>query len=477
MANSYFIQGGTVVSVDDKIGVQSKCDIVVENGIITQVGKGLKAPAGLPVIDASESIVSPGFVDTHRHAWQTQLKNVTSDMLLPDYFLHIRSVYGSCYTAEDVYIGELMGALESIDAGITFMIDHSHIMNSPAHADAAVKALKDSHMRAVFCYGLFVNHNWEGVAPGTVTAATSPDWRYADAKRVREQHFSAANGPQDLLRFGFAPAEIERYSPTQSIKELEYGRSIGAALVTGHISLGKLDRGINFVRKLKAKNLLGPDLLFSHCGSLQDDELELVKEAGVSISVTPETELQMAMGPNLSFRAEAKGCQHSLGVDVACNNPIDMLQQMRLLLQAQRGIDNEASVGPPATITRKCEEVLKFATMGGATSVGLKDVIGSITPGKRADLIITKTTSPRLTPVHDPVAALVLYANASDVDTVLIDGRVVKKDKKFVGFEWSKLRHQVLESSKNIMERSKAAPMEAIKHHNLTERSYWMNKE
>ncbi|KAH8893600.1 Metallo-dependent hydrolase [Thozetella sp. PMI_491] len=473
MANSYLIKSGTVVSIDNSIGVQPNCDILVENGTITAVGKDLTAPPGIPIIDASDCIVSPGFVDTHRHTWQSQLKNITSDMLLPDYFLYIRSVYGSCYTAQDVYLGQLIGALESIDAGVTFLVDHSHIMNSPEHSDAAVRGLKDAHIRGVFCYGFFANQDWRGVAPGTVTAPTTPDWRFADAKRVREEHFSPENGPGDLLRFGMAPAEIERYSPARAIEEIEYGRSLGAALITGHISLGRLDRGVHFVRRLEERNLLGSDLLFSHCGSLEDDEMQLLKKAGASISVTPETELQMAMGPCLSFKAEQQGCQHSLGIDVACNNPIDMFQQMRLLLQSQRGTDNVNSQDVPTSVSHKCEEVLRFATLGGAECVGMKDMIGSISPGKRADLVITRTTSPRLTPVHDPVVALVLYANVSDIDTVLINGRIVKKGGKFTDFDWPTLRKQVLESSNTIMERSKVAPMEEIKAHILAEATYW----
>lgn len=288
MSNSYFIKGGTVVPIDDVIGNQTNCHILVENGTLTRIGQDVEAPVDIPVIDATDCIVSPGFVDTHRHTWQSQLKNLTSDMLLMDYFLYIRNVYGSCYTAEDVYLGQRLGALESIEAGITFLVDHSHCMNSPAHADAAVKALKDTHIRGVFCYGLFVNRDWEGVAPGTVTAATEPDWRCEDARRVREQHFSKDNGPEDLLRFGFAPAEIESYTPDQSIREIQLGRELGAALITGHIAMGKMDRGVQFLREMGERKLLGPDLLFSHCAALTDDEMTLAKEHGVGISCTPE---------------------------------------------------------------------------------------------------------------------------------------------------------------------------------------------
>ncbi|KEF58412.1 uncharacterized protein A1O9_06338 [Exophiala aquamarina CBS 119918] len=461
--NSHLIQNATVVSVDDKVGVRYGCDILVEDGVITAIDSDLKPPSGVPIIDASECIVSPGFVDTHRHTWESQLKNVTSDSQLCDYVLWIRNVYGSCYTSKDVYLGNLAGALESIDSGITCLVDHSHIMNTPAHADAAVEGLQAAKIRGVFCYGLYKNKMWPGVPPDAVQEETEPDWRLADAQRIRQKYFSTANVPSDLLRFGFAPAEIERSTVKEAIDQVEFGREIGAAIITGHISMGeKLDRGMHFIRHLQQNSLLGPDLLFSHCGALCEDELQAMHEHNVGISCTPDTELQMAMGPLIAFRGAEHGCKMSLGIDVACNNAVDMFQQMRLLLQNQRNIDNLAMQGPPNTISRKCEEVLRFATLGGAECMGLKDVVGSISVGKKADLLLTKCTSPRLTPIHDPVAALVLYANASDIDTVLIDGVIVKQGGKLVVADWSTVRKEVLQSSNNIKERGAVAPVSKI---------------
>lgn len=463
-ANSHLIKNGTVVSIDDKTGVQRNCDVLVENGTITAIGKDLQAPEGVPVIDATDCIVSPGFVDTHRHTWESQLKNITSDHQLNDYILYIRNIYGSCYTAKDVYLGNLAGALESIDSGITCLIDHSHIMNTPAHADAAVEGLRAAKIRGVFCYGLYKNKPWEGVPADTIQAETEPDWRLADARRVREKHFSAENGPSDLLRFGFAPAEIERMSVDEAIAQVEYGREIGAAIITGHISMGpKMDRGMHFMRHMKQRDLLGPDLLFSHCASLTDDELQAAREHGVGISCTPDTEMQMAMGHPIAFKAAEHKCKISLGIDVVCNNAADMFQQMRLVLQGQRNADNLAMTGPPLTISHKCEEVLRFATMGGAECMGLSDIVGSITVGKRADLLLTKCTSPRLTPVHDPIAALVLYANASDIDTVMIDGVVVKQNGRLAVCDWPTVRAEIVESSKNIIDRGSVAPIDTIR--------------
>ncbi|KFZ17771.1 hypothetical protein V501_01571 [Pseudogymnoascus sp. VKM F-4519 (FW-2642)] len=461
MVGRYLIQNATVISVDAAIGIVRNCDVLIEHGIITAVAQNLPTSTDLTIIDATDAIVSPGFVDTHRHTWQTQLRTITSDYVLSDYVVNIRNIYGSCYTPHDAYLGNYCGALESIDNGITYLVDHSHIMNSPDHADAAVKGLQDSKIRAVFCYGLYENPAWEGSSVKKEQEIKNPKWRWDDARRIREKYFKS-NQPTDLLRFGFAPAEIERGTLAEAIDEVEFGRSLGSAVITGHVAMGKYDRGAHIVRNFEQRNILGPDLLFSHCATLHDDELEAVKKNGVSLSSTPDTELQMGMGHPIAFKAHKHGCVASIGIDITSNNPADMFQQMRLLLQAQRHLDNEKHPIRLPKVSQRCEEVLEMATIGGAAAVGLQDVIGSITPGKRADLLITRCDSTRMTPVHDPVAALVLYANASDIDTVFIDGELVKHKGLLTGVDWPKVRRELCDSAASIMERSKNAPTEEI---------------
>lgn len=131
MVGRYLIQNATVISVDAAIGIVPNCDVLIEHGIITAVAQNLPTSTDLTIIDATDAIVSPGFVDTHRHTWQTQLRTITSDYVLSDYVVNIRNIYGSCYTPHDAYVGNYCGALESIDNGITYLVDHSHIMNFP----------------------------------------------------------------------------------------------------------------------------------------------------------------------------------------------------------------------------------------------------------------------------------------------------------------------------------------------------------
>ena len=170
----------------------------------------------------------------------------------------------------------------------------------------------------------------------------------------------------------------------------------------------------------------------------------------------------MGMEHPIAFKANDRGCNASLGVDICSNSPADMFQQMRLMLQSQRYLQNVQNPEVPLQIARKCMDVLELATMGGARAVGLGDVIGSITPGKRADLILTRCDSPRLTPVHDPVGALVLYANGSDIDTVFINGVPVKSEGKLTGVDWPKVREELRQSTTAIMARAKKAPMDEL---------------
>ena len=462
MTEKYIIKNATVVSVDSKIGHVPNCDVlIVEDGTISAVGPNLKHSPDCSIIDGTNAIVSPGFVDTHRHTWQTQLRTITTDFVLSDYLLALRLIYGSCYTAHDAYMGNFCGALESIDNGITYLVDHSHIQNSPEHADAAVKGLKDAKIRAVFCPALYVNSPWEGSTVDKEREEQTPEWRLQDARRIRDTHFQS-NTPKDLVRFGFASSEPEIAPMDQIEHEIGIARSLGAAVITAHVGMGKYDAGNMVVRQLEERRVLGPDLVLSHGNSLQDDELDAVRKHDVGLSTTPDTELQMGMSHPVAFKARDRGCIASLGVDICSNSPADMFQQMRLLLQAQRHLEHESGSGPPLSISRRCAQVLEMATLGGAKAVGLEEVIGSITPGKKADLLITRCDSTRLAPVHDPVGALVLYANGSDVDTIFIDGVLVKSEGKLTNVDWPKVRGELRASAAAIMEKAKKAPMQEL---------------
>ena len=211
-----------------------------------------------------------------------------------EYFGYIRTVYGSCYTAHDAYLGNYCGALQCIDNGTTFVVDHSHIMNSPEHADSAVKGLLDANIRGVFCYGFYPNPKptWAELDTG-MKPQSEPDWRLEDSKRVKDQFFPA-NDPTTLLRFGVAGTEYEVVTVEQGIEEISHARSLGSAMFTSHVALGRIDFGLRTVRNLNEQGVLDKDLLFSHGAALQADELEAIKKCGCGLSATPDTELQVS---------------------------------------------------------------------------------------------------------------------------------------------------------------------------------------
>lgn len=447
------VAGGRVLTLAAGDVREARLDVLVEGERITRVAEGIAAPPGCEVIDARDSLVLPGFVDTHRHTWQTQLRTAATDWTLFDYTLRMRLILGGFYEAEDVFLGNLVGALEAIDAGITTLVDHCHVLHTPEHADAALEGLLASGIRAVFCYGTFP-------APAHLgqRAPEATRWRHADVARLRRDRLC---GEEGLVQLGLAPTEVEAFPIEETAAEIRLARELGARRISCHAAMGAYDQGRRFVERLAALGLLGEDLLIVHGAALGDHELALLRDHGASISVTPETELQMGMGFPVARRALLAGVQTSLGIDIVSNFAGDMFAQMRLALQALRAVANDETQRAgraPRRIPWRAEEVLRLATMGGAAAAGLGQRTGSLEPGKLADLIVVRTDSIRMTPAVDPVGAIVLYASPADVDTVVVGGVVRKRGGRLMDVDWPALRARLLASSEQI--RSRAARLD-----------------
>jgi cytosine/adenosine deaminase-related metal-dependent hydrolase len=456
MTRRILIRGATILTMDAALGDLERGDVLVEGELIRVVAPRIEA-SDCEVVEADGMILSPGFIDTHRHVWQTQLRGVAADWTLFDYTLNMRMGFGSLYAPDDAYLGNHAGAIEALDAGITTVVDHAHIMNSPEHADEALRGLVESGIRAIFCYGLYPNPSYDPFA-----LDFDPGWRFEDARRVRRDKL-ASDGAR--VCFGLAPSEVTATPFEQIERELAVARELGARCISCHVSMGRWDHGTRVVARLAAAGKLGPDLLFVHGSTLSDDELVAIADSGASISCTPETELQMAMGRPVFARARTAGARPSLGIDIVSNFSGDMFAQMRLLLQSERGFDNEARADAPRALALRARDVLALATTGGARAAGLDLVTGSITPGKQADLVLTRTDSPHMAGVCDPVAALVLYAAASDVDTVLVGGDVLKHGGTLGGrvpLEWPRLRDRLRASGERIRERAVQLPRDEI---------------
>ena len=382
------LKGGTVIDTSPEVVVRRDTDVLIDDGRIAAVGPGLDVDA--EVIDARERIVLPGFVDTHRHLWQTALRGIAVDAGLGTYFERVLGAHGSRFRPEDVAAGNLVGALECLDAGITTVQDYSHVQRTPDHADAALDALERSGIRAVFGYG---------PSPLSGGAVDAGEMRRVLARRSGRLGLAvAAIGPS------FVPFETVR-------ADWELADALGVPVVV-HISSSS--DVPDPVTRLRDAGLARPTTLYVHGNNLPDSELKVIAETGAAVSATPTVEARMEMGQPLAGRLRAAGVDFSLGVDVVTTAGGDMFRAMHEVL----------SLGYQ---TFSAAEILQLATSAGARALGLPDV-GSLAIGNQADVILLRTTDLNLAGgLHDPVATVVTSAHPGNVDTVLVAGTPVKR--------------------------------------------------
>ena len=443
-------KNGYVVSMDPAIGNVRNCDVLVENDSIVSVGQNLTVKDA-EVIDASNCIILPGFVDTHRHTWQTQLRTVAADWTLFDYVVYMRMRYSAFYNQDDAYLGNYLGALDSINSGITTIVDHCHLCNSPEHVDRLIDGLENSGIRGVWTYGWFVNPKYN-----PFSLEETPGWRYDDAKRIRMERLYDDSA---RITFGVNPSEYHSAPADVIVKELKLCRDLGAHVISAHSGMGYYDSGRKIVTSLQKRGLIDKDMLFVHCSALDHDEIETILAAGAGVSCTPEVDLQMGMGHSPALRMHNMGIRTGLGLDITSNYAAEMFTQMRIVLADQRSEDNTqiatTTCSIPGKIYANAKDALYLATMGGASAIHMEDQIGSLTPGKKADIQMIRYDVPNMTPLGDVEQAIIYYANVGNIDTVMVDGVIRKQDGKLVDVNWSDLMEQMEKSAAHIKEDSK----------------------
>jgi cytosine/adenosine deaminase-related metal-dependent hydrolase/ribose/xylose/arabinose/galactoside ABC-type transport system permease subunit len=427
------IKGGTVLSLDPHIGDVAGGDVLIEGKHIIEVGRGLEA-GDAEVIDATGMIVMPGFVDSHRHIWEGLLRNIGTDVPLEgrtSYISFVLHKLAPAFRPEDAYVGNLVSALGAIDAGITTLLDWSHIQGSPAHTDAVIQALEDSGLRAVFAYGFPWWGKWE---------ERQPSWFV----RAATEHFSSQDQMLTLALAAPGP-EFTDFEITRDHWKL--ARETGARITT-HVGVGSYGQE----RKVQAfgeAGLLGPDTTYIHCTTLNDTEIQMIVDTGGTVSLASPVEMMMGHGMPPIQKFLDRGLQPSLSVDVETNVPGDMFNQMRSVMALQRGL--AAATGRPPVSTR---DVLAFATVEGARANGLDSKVGTLTPGKHADVILLRTDRINVTPLNDPAAAVVTAMDTGNVDTVLIGGRVMKRHGELLHVDWPAVRRMAVEARDHVVAKS-----------------------
>jgi len=439
--NTLLFKGGHVVSLDQQIGDLPTGDVLIEDGEITYVGTGLDAiPTGARVIDATGGIITPGFVDTHRHCWMTCLRGINVDHTIMEYLAFIRQNVVNLYRVEDVRIGNYLGALEALDAGITTVLDHSHNIIAPDFADAAVDGLRKAGIRGIFAYGF---HDAQAPHSGF----TGIEDRYADAKRIAGE---LADDP--LLGFGVALSETGMVPYSQTTREIAVGRELGG-LITAHIGSVPGLSVTSGISKLAADGLLGPDMVLSHCVQCDDAELDSLKDSGASISCVHDSELGMGEGPVILHRAHQRGVRTTFGADFTPLINGDLFGMIRLSVAVARGALHAPTVARGELIDSvgiPMRHFLEMATSHGAAALGLADTVGSLTPGKRGDVVLLKPEGISLVPLPEPIESYPLFASSRNVQTVAVDGRLVKDNGRLVDVDLDALRREAADSHERL---------------------------
>ena len=437
------IRNGHVLTMDERTGDLPSGDVLVEDGVIVAVAPDLPV-VDAEVVDATGHLVLPGFIDTHRHTWQSLFRGICGDWTLADYYFGMRLGISPEYTPEDLRLGQHYGGVDALNSGVTTLLDFSHCNNTPDHSDAAVAGLRDAGIRATFCYGFFES------SPGASRFGDHAA-RLADFHRIADTRF----GSDGLLSLGVSLSEIFGQPWADTVAELTAARERGALLVNhaGCVFGSPLCMGILEMEQL---GLLGPDMVHVHCNSFTDAEWGAVARSGGKVSISVETEMSMGFGRPVFGRCRQHGIAPTLSADVVSLNSGDLWHELRFGLgsaRAEAADPVNAAGAMPDRVAWTARESLAWCTVNAAEAMGLGDRIGSLTPGKRADLMLVGGPGVEQHPRVDPYATLAFQTTAADVRTVVVDGVAVKRDGVVLGTPLAELTARADAAADRILQR------------------------
>jgi 5-methylthioadenosine/S-adenosylhomocysteine deaminase len=433
------IKSATILTMDDTIGDLAQADLLVDGDRIVDIRPGLDA-ADAEIVDGRGRIVIPGLVNAHMHTWQTALRGFSANWTLPEYFRRMHAGLATVFRPEDIHIGTLMGALNQINCGTTTLVDWCHNNPTPTHSDSAVAALKESGIRAAFFHG----------SPKPEAAPGQPHFSEVPHPRHEVERFlaGALSSRSGRVTLGLAILGPHYSTMDVAIHDFELAREFD--LIASMHQGGGPAKTPGGWAKLIAAGLVGPGINIVHGNDLPDDLLHQLVDLGVSFSVTPENEMNQGHGYPITGRLLKLGSRPSLGVDLESVLPGDMFNVGRIALSMQRVLDNatsrQATGAIPAATTITTREALRWITIEGARMLGREDIIGSLTPGKKADLVVINATDLNLWPVHDPVSTVLMQSSIANIEAVMIDGIWRKRG--------GRLLAENLDHKKNELERS-----------------------
>jgi 5-methylthioadenosine/S-adenosylhomocysteine deaminase len=421
------IKGGVVLTLDPQLGDFAQADVLIEDGKIREVRPGITVSEDTAVVDATNRIVLPGFVDTHHHFYQGILRNIlTNGLLNPDYNRDVSNTLTAAYRPSDVYAGVLVTALGMIDAGTTTAVDTSQVSHTPEHSDAGIRALQESGLRAVYAY-----------SRGAGAGSKYPQ----DIARLQQTTFSSSNQLLTLALGGTLDAKI-----------FAVAREAGVPAVSHGVS-GNTERTLV---ELGRMGLLQPGDEYIHCNHLSGIAWRLIHDTGGHVSLAPP--IEMAMGHGLPAIQDAidHGVRPSLSSDVDVTMAQDPFTIMRSTFTLQRLMVlqriRNGDLRPPALLT--CREVLEFATIEGARCALLDRKVGTLTPGKEADIVMLRADRVNVWPLNNAPGVVVNLMNPSNVENVFIAGKVKKWRGNLVGIDVARVLRLAQEARDGVLKRA-----------------------
>ncbi|MGZ5297804.1 MAG: amidohydrolase family protein [Actinomycetota bacterium] len=411
MTSKIVLSGGCVLTLGVRTPNFTKADVLIDEGMVAEIGSGIRA-RDAEQVDATDTIVMPGFVDTHRHAWTSLFRNLgdgagSGETPMP-------AAAGDHFQPEDVYAATLIGLLGAAEAGITTVVDWSPIRSDDALADAALQAHADAGLRTVFVHA--------GHHPTQSQEAAGPTTRQLIARLID------AAGPSTSIAFGsVVPGSTDLGGVAA---EWTSARDLGVR-IHAHVGSERSERsGHGAIADINEQGLLGGDVTLVHCSELDDADVDAIATSGASVSLVPSNEVPSGLGSlPLIQQLMDRDIRPGLGVDDGCVTPGDMFAQMRAADSMQHATVFDRKLAGKAGLPRlmSTRDVIRYATVNGARVAGLGGVTGSLEPGMQADVIMLRTDRPNVFPINDPIGAVVWGMDTSNVDWVFVGGRVVMR--------------------------------------------------
>jgi cytosine/adenosine deaminase-related metal-dependent hydrolase len=425
---SIVFRNGIVLTMDNQHRILKDGDVLVVDGVIREVGQGIKAPDDALEIDARGGIIMPGMIDTHRHMWQTAMRAYGADWTLSQYFVWYYLEHGKNFRPQDIFSGNLLSAIEAVDAGVTTSVDWSHGLQTTDHADAAVDALESIPARFVLAYGNIQSAPWEWTAE----------------KGFRDFYSRRMDGKGDMLGFQIA-FDVVAGPEFPERAAFEVARDLGVSVNTHAGVLGA--NGDDSIRLMHENGFITADTVLVHCATLSDDSYHRIAASGCSVSVSTESEQSAGQGYPSSWKLRQFDIPITLSHDTSVWWSADMFTGMRSALGADRSRQHFEAHLKGETVTQldvRSEHVVDWATRGGSKALGLDAKIGSIEVGKRADIVLIKNDeSPVMFPIINPYGHVAMQAQRGDVHTVVIDGNILKHENRLINIDLAKARSDV----------------------------------